>query len=91
MPPQREAMIVNQSIWHLAKIWKKNGYNYNILRFDGNAHIIASAFLQTYPEQIRFLETNVIKGDKRVVEALIADPAIPEDKLLSLDQLYKDN
>jgi len=75
----------------LAKTYAKNSYNYNILRYDGNGHTIASAFLQSYPEQIRFLETNVAGKQKRIVDALLKDPSIPKDKLMSTKQLYSKN
>jgi len=75
----------------LAKTYANNGYNYNILRYDGNGHTIASAFLQSYPEQLRFLETNVAGKEKRIVDALLKDPSIPKDKLLSTKQLYSNN
>ena len=61
----------------LARIFRKNGYTYNIYRFEGNSHEIASAFIRTFPEQIRFLETNVIRGQKRIVDSSIDDPGIP--------------
>jgi len=75
----------------LSKIFADNGYNYNIYRFDGNQHEIASAFLRTFPEQLRFLETNVIKGEKRIVDATVNDPSIKVWKTNSTKELYKNN
>jgi hypothetical protein len=60
----------------LAKIFKKNGYTYNIYRYDGHSHEIASTFISTFPEQIRFLETNVIRGMARIVDSTIDDPEV---------------
>ena len=60
----------------LAKIFKKNGYTYNIYRYDGHSHEIASTFISTFPEQIRFLETNVIHGMARIVDSTIDDPEV---------------
>lgn len=60
----------------LAKIFRKNGYVYNIYRYEGHSHEIASTFIRTFPEQIRFLETNVIRGQKRIVDSSIDDPDI---------------
>lgn len=60
----------------LVKIFKRNGYTYNIYRYDGHSHEIASTFISTLPEQIRFLETNVVKGLARNVDSMIDDPQI---------------
>lgn len=63
----------------LAKIFDKNGYAYNIYRFEGNKHEIAEAFMVTFPEQIRFLETNVIRKSDRIIDmTVLADPDAPE-------------
>ena len=75
----------------LSEIFAKNGYNYSIYRFDGNQHEIASAFLNTFQEQLRFLETNVIKGEKRIVDATVNDPSIQVWKVNSTKELYKNN
>ncbi len=60
----------------LSDIFAKRGYNYNIYRFLGNQHEIASCFLQTYDEQMRFLECNVLGKQKRIVDATVSDPSI---------------
>ena len=75
----------------LSDIFAKNGYNYNIYRFEGNQHEIASAFLETFPEQLVFLENNVIKGEKRIVDASVSDPSIKIWEINSTRELYKDN
>ena len=75
----------------LSALYEKNGYNYNIYRFEGNQHEIASAFLTTFDEQIRFLESNVIKGQKRVVDATVNDPSIKVWEVNSTKELYKNN
>lgn len=74
----------------LCRTFSKKGYNYNIYRFDGSRHEIASAFTATYPEQLRFLETNVIRGRKRIVDALVDDPVIVRSNLTTKD-LYRNN
>lgn len=76
---------------NLAVIFRKNGCNYNIYRFDGNRHEIASAFLKTFPEQLRFLETNVSKGEKRIVDAVVHDPSIKVWNVNSTRELYGKN
>ncbi len=62
----------------LAKIFKRNGFTYNIFRYDGHSHEIASTFISTFPEQIRFLETNVVKGSARIVDSTVDDPEVPK-------------
>lgn len=75
----------------LAGIFNKNGYNYNIFRYEGNQHEIASAFLPTYDKQISFLEANVIRGEKKIVDATVNDPSIKIWKINSVKQIYKGN
>lgn len=61
----------------IAAQFSKFGYNYNILRFVGHGHDIASMMAQTFDYQKIFLEKNVIMGNKRVVDSSINDPEIP--------------
>lgn len=60
----------------LTGIFRKNGYNYNTLRYLDNGHEIASSMVWNFNEEIRFLESNVINGGKRIVDALTDDPTI---------------
>ena len=64
----------------LARIFRKNGYTYNIFRYEGHSHEIASTFISTFPEQIRFLETNVIRGIARTIDTTVDDPQIPKSE-----------
>lgn len=64
----------------ITRTFEKEGYNYNTLRFDGNGHSISAAMVENFPEEMRFIEANVMKGEKRIVDALISDPAIKEPK-----------
>ena len=75
----------------LSKIFEKQGYNYNIYRYVGNNHEIAVAFLKTFPEQLRFLEENVMGGKKRIVDASISDPSIKVWKINSTKEIFKNN
>ena len=75
----------------LADIYAKNSYNYNIYRYEGNQHEIASSFVLSFPEQIRFLETNVMKGEKRIVDVSVSDPSIKVWNVNSTKELYKNN
>ena len=61
----------------LSKVFKDNGYNYNIFRFKGHGHEIANNMIISYPDEIKFLETNVMRKEKRIVDAMIDDPSIP--------------
>ena len=74
----------------LVKEFSKMGYNYNFLKFPTFGHDIASSMLYTLPEQYRFLEENVMKGNKRIVESSILDPAIPKwDQNWDVKDVYK--
>ena len=75
----------------LVKSYAKNGYNYCIYRFEGNQHEIASSFVRNFPEQLRFLETNVMKGEKRIVDATVNDPSIKVWRINSTREIYKNN
>ena len=75
----------------LSKLFAKKEYNYNIHRFEGKNHEIAVSFLATFPEQLRFPEENVIRGKRRIVDAVINDPSIKAWKLNSTKDIYKNN
>ena len=61
----------------LAKTFLENGYNLNIYRFKGRGHEIANNMIISFSDEIRFLETNVMRKEKRIVDAMIDDPSIP--------------
>ena len=74
----------------LAKRMKKYNANYNIIRFKDKGHDVAGSLRKTFNEQMDFIYTNVMKGEKRIVDATIQDPNISEKYLhVSLKQLYK--
>lgn len=60
----------------LVKRFEKFGYNYNMYHFMGYGHEIAGSMPTTFDLQLRFLETNVMEGKKRIVEAWISDPDV---------------
>ena len=64
----------------LAAIFRREGHPCNILRYEAHAHEIAAAFMPTLPEQLRFLETVVVRGRARSIDALVDDPDIPLPK-----------
>lgn len=75
----------------IAAALEKAGSNYNVLRFPGRGHEIAAAMIPLYREELRFLETNVSGGYKRIVDATINDPSYttPAWADASLDDLYQ--
>jgi len=60
----------------LVKRFEKFGYNYNMYHFIGYGHEIAGAMTTTFELQKKFLETNVIQGKRRIIEAWISDPDV---------------
>ena len=72
----------------LAGIFREKGYNYNIIRYHQHAHDIADNFVPTWPEQKRFLEINVMKGERRRVDTWSDDPTVPSWEAATLGSLY---
>lgn len=62
----------------LAKLYAKKGYNYSFYHFQNIAHEVCNSMLQNINEEVHFLESNVIKGQKRIVDAQASDPSIPK-------------
>ena len=56
--------------------FEKYGYNYNMYHFIDYGHEIAGAMDTTLDLQMDFIETNVMQGKKRIVEAWISDPDV---------------
>lgn len=61
----------------LTKVFKKNSFTYNTLRFKDHGHEIASCMIHCYDREIQFLENVVMKHDTTPVDELIDDPTIP--------------
>ena len=74
----------------LARLFDAAGANYQIYRFRDAGHEIAISMLRNVPEELRFLEENVIKGVHRPVDALVKDAGIPDAgwSRLGFRQLY---
>lgn len=92
--PYRQIRLFNQAFQGTGKISKRyirKGYDYNIYRFDGNSHEIAAAMVNTVPEQLRWLNTNVIGKEKRTVDALVSDPSIVKFNLNNVKDIYNGN
>lgn len=60
----------------LVERFKKFDLNYNMYHFIDYGHEIAGSMDTTLDLQLKFLETNVIQGKKRIVEAWISDPDV---------------
>lgn len=74
----------------LVERFEKFGYSYNMYHFVDYGHEIAGAMIETFDLQIKFLETNVMRGQKRIVEAWIDDPDIRRATgIQSRKELYK--
>ena len=74
----------------LVERFKKFGYNFNMYHFMDYGHEIAMAMETTLDLQMDFLQTNVILGKKRIVEAWISDPDVKKGGSgpQSRDELY---
>jgi dipeptidyl aminopeptidase/acylaminoacyl peptidase len=75
----------------LTKAYKKHGYNYNAYRYVNHGHEIANNMVLSFPEEIRFLETNVIRGQKRIIDTFVDDPDVPfpDWGLIQYKSIYK--
>ena len=60
----------------LVKRFEKLGFNYNMYHFVGYGHEIAGSMDTTFDLQMRFIETNVMKGQRRIIEAWVDDPGV---------------
>ena len=75
----------------LAKKLKEVGANVQIYRFRDAGHEIANTMQHNLPEELRFLEQNVIQGRYRPLDAHIRDESIPVPDWgrKSLRELYR--
>ena len=77
--PYRQIAILHLGFFGGGKLverFQKFGYNFNMYHFIGYGHEIAASMPTTMDLQKRFLETNVMRGKKRIVEAWISDPDV---------------
>lgn len=73
----------------LVRRFEKFGYNYNMYHFIEYGHEIADSMDATLDFQFKFLETNVMQGKRRIVEAWIEDPDIEKGEgVQSRNDLY---
>ena len=75
----------------LARSFGNIDANFQIYRFRDAGHEISISMLRNVPEELRFLEENVIKGIHRTVDVLVKDSGIPDIGWVRIGfrQLYK--
>ena len=61
---------------------------YQIYRYKGHSHDMAANMYDTWPEQKRFLERNVIAGEALTIDALVDDPAVTVRQTITLSDIY---
>ena len=87
----RQIRLLNQAFQGtkvLARIFKGNGYDCCVYRYQGNSHEIAACMSKTFPEQLAWLETNIIGKEKRTIDATVNDPSIQVFQVNDLRTLY---
>ena len=67
------------------------GANFQIIRFRDAGHEISVSMPRNLPEELRFLEENVVRGVYRPMDATVKDSAIPDPGWAHLDfrDLYR--
>lgn len=60
----------------LVKRFEKLGFDYNMYHFVGYGHEIAGSMETTFDLQMKFIESNVMKGQRRIIEAWVDDPGV---------------
>ena len=77
--PYKQIAVFNLGFFGAGKLverFKKFDYDYNMYHFIDYGHEIAGSMYSTFDLQIKFLESNVIQGKKRIIEAWISDPDV---------------
>ncbi|MCM1501843.1 MAG: alpha/beta hydrolase [Bacteroidales bacterium] len=64
----------------IARRFAKFGYNYNIIRFLDHGHEVAGFMEITTDTQFRFIENNVMKDEKSIVDIIVDDPRLEKGK-----------
>ena len=91
--PYKQIAVFNLGFFGGGKLverFEKFGYNYNMYHFLDYGHEIAGSMPTTMDLQLRFLQTNVMEGKKRIIEAWISDPDVYKGVgVQSRKELYK--
>ena len=88
----KKTSFAKRGMWgssYVAEILEKQGFSYQIFRYVGHTHDMAANLVETWPEQIRFLEENVIASIKRTIDATLDDPAMTVREEITLSDIYK--
>lgn len=60
----------------LVQRFKKFGFNFNMYHFMDYGHEIAGSMDTTFDLQTDFIETNILEGKRRIIEAWVSDPDV---------------
>ena len=77
--PYKQIAVFNLGFFgggKLVKRFEKFGFNYNMYHFIDYGHEIAGSMNTTTDLQFKFLETNVMNGKERIIEAWVTDPNV---------------
>ena len=77
--PYKQIAILNLGFFGGGKLverFKKYDLNYNMYHFVDYGHEIAGSMSTTLELQLKFIQTNVMQGKKRVIEAWVSDPDV---------------
>lgn len=77
--PYRQIAFFNLGFFGGGKLvdrFRKYDFNFNMYHFVDYGHEIAGSMDTTLDLQLKFIETNVMQGKKRIVEAWISDPDV---------------
>lgn len=77
--PYKQIAVFNLGFFGGGKLverFRKFGYNHNMYHFVDYGHEIAGSMETTLDLQLKFLENNVMQGDKRIIEAWVSDPDV---------------
>ena len=89
--PYKQIKVFNLGFFGGAKLvrrFEKFGFNYNMYHYLDKGHIIADAMRMTVDLQEIFLKDNVMRGEKKIIEALIDDPGIENQGITSRKDIY---
>jgi predicted esterase len=77
--PYKQIALFNLGFFGGGKLverFQKYGLNYNMYHFIDYGHEIAGSMDTTLDLQLRFIETNIMLGKMRIIEAWISDPDV---------------
>ena len=77
--PYEQIAVLNLGFYgggKLVKRFQKYDLNYNMYHFVDYGHEIAGSMDTTTDLQFRFIETNILQGKKRIINAWISDPDV---------------